>query len=186
MHIITDSVRKLGSSPLTRGKHRCRAGSRRVRRLIPAHAGKTGERCRSLRCRPAHPRSRGENSANAESGFNVAGSSPLTRGKPVSGDRAHEGRRLIPAHAGKTASTVAICPALAAHPRSRGENSVGGLRSLPQRGSSPLTRGKRERRIDRCDQGRLIPAHAGKTRSADAAELRVSAHPRSRGENSIR
>ena len=29
----------------------------------------------------------------------------------------------------------------------------------------------------------LIPAHAGKTRSADVAEPKAPAHPRSRGEN---
>ena len=50
-----------GSSPLTRGKLRARPGGQDVRRLIPAHAGKTSRRaCRSPPIW-AHPRSRGEN-----------------------------------------------------------------------------------------------------------------------------
>ena len=50
-------------------------------------------------------------------------------------------------------------------------------------GSSPLTRGKRERRPDQLIVDRLIPAHAGKTRIATATIVRHRAHPRSRGEN---
>ena len=51
-----------GSSPLTRGKpHRQRTVHPRER-LIPAHAGKTGERSHLPRGCWAHPRSRGENS----------------------------------------------------------------------------------------------------------------------------
>ena len=50
-------------------------------------------------------------------------------------------------------------------------------------GSSPLTRGKPGRdRDSRCRRG-LIPAHAGKTRSAPKPSTACAAHPRSRGEN---
>ena len=52
-------------------------------------------------------------------------------------------------------------------------------------GSSPLTRGKR-RKVTLLGVGsRLIPAHAGKTLVADTAQVAGTAHPRSRGENSI-
>ena len=71
-----------GSSPLTRGKLLRRDYRRHVRGLIPAHAGKTWPRPLSSRARPAHPRSRGENEAMAESMRRTRGSSPLTRGKP--------------------------------------------------------------------------------------------------------
>ena len=56
-------LRRLGSSPLTRGKRFADAYDRLGNGLIPAHAGKT--RCRRRRCRrrSAHPRSRGENPA---------------------------------------------------------------------------------------------------------------------------
>ena len=53
-------------------------------------------------------------------------------------------------------------------------------------GSSPLTRGKRAPRAARPLEVRLIPAHAGKTRSMRAVSRGRRAHPRSRGENGTR
>ena len=50
-------------------------------------------------------------------------------------------------------------------------------------GSSPLTRGKRERRPDQLIVDRLIPAHAGKTGTRAPPLPPGPAHPRSRGEN---
>ena len=54
-----------------------------------------------------------------------AGSSPLTRGKPLSGAVRSQSPRLIPAHAGKTAHNQRGAPLQRAHPRSRGENFYG-------------------------------------------------------------
>ena len=70
--------------------------------LIPAHAGKTGIGWGPGRAGRAHPRSRGENSANCGLGGGDEGSSPLTRGKldRVGAQVYNDG--LIPAHAGKT------------------------------------------------------------------------------------
>ena len=70
-----------GSSPLTRGKRDDLAGGDRARRLIPAHAGKTARAASAARTVGAHPRSRGENDEGEDAGCEVAGSSPLTRGK---------------------------------------------------------------------------------------------------------
>ena len=50
-------------------------------------------------------------------------------------------------------------------------------------GSSPLTRGKRDRRLPGRVDPRLIPAHAGKTTRVGMCECETGAHPRSRGEN---
>ena len=50
-------------------------------------------------------------------------------------------------------------------------------------GSSPLTRGKRAAELFEVAVEGLIPAHAGKTRSALSLGFRAGAHPRSRGEN---
>ena len=92
-----------GSSPLTRGKRgrpRCkhpRTG------LIPAHAGKTARRRRTLRSRRAHPRSRRENTSWRVPAMPLKGPSPLTRGKLVEQPSLLSVLRLIPAHAGKTA-----------------------------------------------------------------------------------
>ena len=51
----------------------------------------------------------------------------------------------------------------AAHPRSRGENRPACSRVIWFAGSSPLTRGKQEANGGLEIDGRLIPAHAGKT-----------------------
>ena len=51
----------LGSSPLTRGKHAGRVHAGNLRRLIPAHAGKTTGKMAMCPDPTAHPRSRGEN-----------------------------------------------------------------------------------------------------------------------------
>ena len=74
-------LRSGGSSPLTRGKHRPIGLRRRTARLIPAHAGKTPSKQPKTATHPAHPRSRGENSATTAMIAFVGGSSPLTRGK---------------------------------------------------------------------------------------------------------
>ena len=50
-----------GSSPLTRGKREPPCDTLPSRRLIPAHAGKTGDVPSHCEVRRAHPRSRGEN-----------------------------------------------------------------------------------------------------------------------------
>ena len=91
--------------------------------------------------------------------------------------------RLIPAHAGKTTPPPATPRARRAHPRSRGENKRPWRSWLRPAGSSPLTRGKHQIGILDSTDGRLIPAHAGKTRSRRRNAPGRKAHPRSRGEN---
>ena len=113
----------------------------------------------------------------------LAGSSPLTRGKPFLGLLGDRDGGLIPAHAGKTVPCVAATCHLRAHPRSRGENSRTTRRAICQRGSSPLTRGKRPRAKRTRSVSGLIPAHAGKTRWRGHRLPWSAAHPRSRGEN---
>ena len=91
----------------------------------------------------AHPRSRGENAFALVSRANDS--------------------RLIPAHAGKTGASSTISASSTAHPRSRGENDVDAAVFQDYEGSSPLTRGKRDERVNNCTVEQLIPAHAGKT-----------------------
>ena len=78
---LTQVYRASGSSPLTRGKRRGGGGHVYGDRLIPAHAGKTHGPPQCLPSRPAHPRSRGENTQEQTPAPDHAGSSPLTRGK---------------------------------------------------------------------------------------------------------
>ena len=175
-----------GSSPLTRGKPGVAGDGHCGVRLIPAHAGKTRLSGAPPTTRWAHPRSRGENLASGVWSHRRDGSSPLTRGKRLGGDRRLGPDRLIPAHAGKTTKHGLLTQNPAAHPRSRGENIstvTGGIQSA---GSSPLTRGKRPRYADKAQRPRLIPAHAGKTEEGATKAAPQPAHPRSRGENANR
>ena len=136
-------------------------------------------------CR-AHPRSRGENSKYSIDSISKQGSSPLTRGKPRHGGGAWWSVGLIPAHAGKTHRLAALGFVLGAHPRSRGENGADALALVRNEGSSPLTRGKLDSQENVSLREGLIPAHAGKTSPTRRAAAPQRAHPRSRGENTLR
>ena len=173
----------MGSSPLTRGKRASGQRSSQGRRLIPAHAGKTGAYMPVLTPAPAHPRSRGENVRLDRGGSVCRGSSPLTRGKRDTRLLQHLDRGLIPAHAGKTTLRALGLRGLGAHPRSRGENQPNPPRHQHQAGSSPLTRGKHGFVVPERFHPGLIPAHAGKTSTPSPPRERLKAHPRSRGEN---
>ena len=98
----TEKRRAEGSSPLTRGKLKRIAFNKHIPRLIPAHAGKTLTALEYLGPLGAHPRSRGENEQHVINRFARFGSSPLTRGKLALVQVNGAGKRLIPAHAGKT------------------------------------------------------------------------------------
>ena len=172
-----------GSSPFTRGKPFCGLSVRACARLIPAHAGKTARSLGVLGRRGAHPRSRGENKPSFSAMLSAVGSSPLTRGKRLRPVPRTPLPGLIPAHAEKTSCRSPGWPESAAHPRSRGENGTASRPRYRARGSSPLTRGKREDSLAPAALGRLIPAHAGKTMPHPASWRQTQAHPRSRGEN---
>ena len=154
--------------------------------LIPAHAGKTFVLPRRGLRRRAHPRSRGENGLRRRAAALRVGSSPLTRGKRSAFPTCSYSLRLIPAHAGKTSTTCGTRASRSAHPRSRGENYERKTGQPITSGSSPLTRGKQHPRQPRRHLKRLIPAHAGKTRSGASGGCQQRAHPRSRGENRSR
>ena len=175
-----------GSSPLTRGKPGFLTIDEVRARLIPAHAGKTCSPPPPSRSTRAHPRSRGENWRPSGSTPQRAGSSPLTRGKRAVCPPVLDRGRLIPAHAGKTFFSRFVPFLTRAHPRSRGENVRTRFFEGLYRGSSPLTRGKRALRSVKGLQGRLIPAHAGKTLLGLRRCSATWAHPRSRGENDQR
>ena len=172
-----------GSSPLTRGKLAYRTCTLLDLGLIPAHAGKTYVGEDVIFAPRAHPRSRGENILSHARNTLASGSSPLTRGKPRDVTQNIHYQGLIPAHAGKTCPASGRTRVRTAHPRSRGENSHVAFSQAAEKGSSPLTRGKRQRVVQVSAALRLIPAHAGKTLISGAKASMNGAHPRSRGEN---
>ena len=96
-----------GSSPLTRGKRLTTHRRRPFLGLIPAHAGKTSTRSSQSPKSRAHPRSRGENLGDEDTGVLEVGSSPLTRGKLRDEAQPEQSDGLIPAHAGKTSASTA-------------------------------------------------------------------------------
>ena len=154
--------------------------------LIPAHTGKMSSPCHARPVSPAHPRSCGENASRLCPLIVARGSSPLTRGKPLSRSVNWVRVGLIPAHAGKTTSNKTGSRSFGAHPRSRGENHRMKSVAASLMGSSPLTRGKPHRHHLRARRPGLIPAHAGKTTTPGEKPALSRAHPRSRGENRIR
>ena len=176
-------ARSWGSSPLTRGKQACNKSCNKTRGLIPAHAGKTTRTGEPVPSTTAHPRSRGENSRHVHVVAPLKGSSPLTRGKLPSRRSIASQDGLIPAHAGKTTAGTSPSRWQRAHPRSRGENRRFRRSYVMGFGSSPLTRGKQRADEEWPNEGRLIPAHAGKTSPGRRSHHGSRAHPRSRGEN---
>ena len=153
--------------------------------IIPAHAGKTFGVSLVKNRIWDHPRSRGENSALRATRVKKEGSSPLTRGKLTIAWVVSRIFGIIPAHAGKTVIGELVNGALGDHPRSRGENPKC-CRPCSQRvGSSPLTRGKLDRRCRRPRRPGIIPAHAGKTSGRSRRKSLGRDHPRSRGENVV-
>ena len=172
-----------GSSPLARGKPRRRRAGRPQRGLIPARAGKTCQCCSRCSQRPAHPRSRGENTITASGSGSKPGSSPLARGKHHPCGRWAGGSGLIPARAGKTIAIARCVRPCWAHPRSRGENPSAVCAFTVRVGSSPLARGKPRGLASTSAHYGLIPARAGKTTPCPHGPRRPAAHPRSRGEN---
>ena len=135
-----------GSSPLTRGKLDTLSLVGWRLGLIPTHAGKTHANEVFIFRLPAHPHSRGENARIRLLRSRRAGSSPLTRGKQLIFYLAPHPPRLIPTHAGKTHGQCARASLHRAHPHSRGENHCQYRSGYPLSGSSPLTRGKRDRK----------------------------------------
>ena len=114
-----------GSSPRGRGKPSRDGDFHRMRRLIPAWAGKTRLCWRVSECGWAHPRVGGENVARPWRASRVRGSSPRGRGKPCAGKVDEEAGRLIPAWAGKTSCNYPHYEMSRAHPRVGGENNTG-------------------------------------------------------------
>ena len=91
-----------GTSPRTRGKPTTEIPPRTRRRNIPAHAGKTGSTCTADHAAEEHPRARGENTPTTVKQAFETGTSPRTRGKPLTCTFTSLSFRNIPAHAGKT------------------------------------------------------------------------------------
>ena len=93
-----------GSSPRMRGKHMAVAATNVDGRIIPAHAGQTRYDGQDADLPADHPRACGANLGGGIVDTAVCGSSPRMRGKRAWLGRPSHWARIIPAHAGQTAS----------------------------------------------------------------------------------
>ena len=114
------------------------------------------------------------------------GSSPQARGTQVFWHLTHLLCGLIPAGAGNTSAAPQSSARVPAHPRRRGEHLPAGVHQLLIDGSSPQARGTRVGAPLRGAVQGLIPAGAGNTAASRASMMLEAAHPRRRGEHSMR
>ena len=111
------------------------------------------------------------------------GSSPHTRGAQDL-DKAISGLwRIIPAYAGSTIRTWTPPRDPADHPRIRGEHEARHPVAASDAGSSPHTRGAREKRHIFYRHVGIIPAYAGSTSTLAPPTVSLRDHPRIRGEH---
>ena len=112
-----------GSPPHTRGKVLLSLRRAAVKRITPAHAGKS--RLYHLRAGFArdHPRTRGEKGIPPSAAFSSSGSPPHTRGKGSTAYRDGLDAGITPAHAGKRGHAPRWQAAFRDHPRTRGEKT---------------------------------------------------------------
>ena len=157
-----------------------------IRRITPAHAGKTHSYTDARRRRVNHPRACGENTEKIGQKTGPKGSPPRMRGKQCKTPAEVWEQRITPAHAGKTYTIGTKGTRKQDHPRACGENAPTLTLFSSMKGSPPRMRGKPwdsvqpERRVG------ITPAHAGKTVTAPPFKSSSRDHPRACGENQTR
>ena len=172
-----------GSSPRMRGKHEPHASEDTVYRIIPAHAGQTGQVATYNGGSPDHPRACGANFATVALRTISFGSSPRMRGKHRVVRTPLRDVRIIPAHAGQTLTIAMLLIWNADHPRACGANGRIAFHISFICGSSPRMRGKHIPHAGRIVGVRIIPAHAGQTLSLRGRAHGTTDHPRACGAN---
>ena len=153
----------IGSSPRMRGTHKTIVSRILALRIIPADAGNTYAKGRSLPSVSDHPRGCGEHGRSVVALFSHAGSSPRMRGALMLPASWSTWRRIIPADAGSTHWCSWACTV--------------------QCGSSPRMRGALNILGRFVAHAGIIPADAGSTVQGDAWLASVGDHPRGCGEH---
>ena len=172
-----------GSSPHTRGARGAPPDVAAVLRIIPAYAGSTGPAGTPPSETPDHPRIRGEHLCTVPSPSRRSGSSPHTRGAQHLRFRVRLAGRIIPAYAGSTPSCSGVSSSGWDHPRIRGEHFDSSCQLFLPGGSSPHTRGALIMKDSISKSVRIIPAYAGSTSMSTMTGVRITDHPRIRGEH---
>ena len=134
---------KSGSSPRVRGKRHEIAINQFHARIIPARAGQTVTMMTRAELDTDHPRACGANTAVQSQRGAEYGSSPRVRGKRPCVGIVRRPRRIIPARAGQTGSSLTKPMPITDHPRACGANTCCHRSWGVAGGSSPRVRGKR-------------------------------------------
>ena len=159
----TVAILQCGSPPRVRGKRKIPPCADEIRRITPAHAGKTSRPSPPWRAPADHPRACGENFTRWTEAEDDTGSPPRMRGKQAQRFRALRKVRITPAHAGKTVLPYIILAPTEDHPRACGENTRQTRAGTCSTGSPPRMRGKPAMLPPTQPCRRITPAHAGKT-----------------------
>ena len=139
--------------------------------------------CRRIRWSSDHPRTCGANANVEPASYDVTGSSPHMRGKPLRSPMRLMQFRIIPAHAGQTRQVCGAREETVDHPRTCGANQTMRLLNWKKSGSSPHMRGKLADRVLLRGLDRIIPAHAGQTVVPSSPLNLATDHPRTCGAN---
>ena len=174
--------RSRGSSPRVRGTAHVAHRLRVPPRFIPARAGNSWCRSRSLRAVPVHPRACGEQASIASWKSGAFGSSPRVRGtvRPRVPDRRRG--RFIPARAGNRCAPFTGARSATVHPRACGEQASIACWNSGTFGSSPRVRGTAFPEEGLEPPPRFIPARAGNSSTRPSSETAPTVHPRACGE----
>ena len=130
-----------------------------------------------------HPRIRGEHDVQVVLAKCAAGSSPHSRGAHARVEFQVMPVRIIPAFAGSTPASRWSPSAGRDHPRIRGEHHMADATLGTYWGSSPHSRGARDRALRLLDGRGIIPAFAGSTSTTSSPVASRWDHPRIRGEH---
>ena len=172
-----------GSSPPTRGPRSNVTDGSSVAGIIPAYAGTTSPGSTSCTSPGDHPRLRGDHVSKDAIVRAGQGSSPPTRGPRGVRQSLRRVGGIIPAYAGTTIREATRTRYAGDHPRLRGDHSSRfSARETPS-GSSPPTRGPRNRHPFQGLRPGIIPAYAGTTIYLQLIPIFVRDHPRLRGDH---
>ncbi len=170
-----------GSSPHAGSRRRSSASPTVLRGLIPARGESTTPRAASETSSPAHPRTRGVDSARICRTTVAAGSSPHAGSRQRRREDPGLGGGLIPARGESTSARAGRTPATTAHPRTRGVDEKMSSSEVWPMGSSPHAGSRHAPPAHRHRADRLIPARGESTQTTRATPPHSTAHPRTRG-----
>ena len=146
-----------------RGKARAVGHRKEVKRITPAHAGKSRPDRRANRQLWDHPRACGEKLSRLSWPWHLGGSPPRMRGKAEAVTFPSAPYGITPAHAGKSRTRFRGLQNTADHPRACGEKLYTPCIIACRVGSPPRMRGKGITSSGGFPWQRITPAHAGKS-----------------------